>query len=160
MVRVRDFPLDEPNTAPVDTRPSVTGTAQQVMRLAGGPDGQFLAEVDETGRVQTVAGIVANNRAGSALDLAPGATATLVSFVAPAGYGVQGMVVWGDGDGLFWIEVAGEARYHLASNAVLSSRALTLPVPDLDGAEAIVALKVTNTAESTASYRGTLLGAI
>ena len=101
----------------------------------------------------------ANDAWGQASTVTPGSTATLASVIAPAGYVVMGLIGTGTGEGYFSVRVGSL----VVASGRIRSAAPTLDIALPNGiavaAGAQVVLAVTNEADATAAYEGTLLGA-
>ena len=145
------------STGDVFAADDVAGVKYPRSKIAFGVDG---AAVDvSSASPLPVAPPPALNQWGQALAVTAGATATLASVTAAAGYQVKGFSANGLGDGYFFVQVA--------SVTVLSGRirstapvfSLTLPNGINVSTGALVTLKVTNESGSTADYEATLLGA-
>lgn len=100
----------------------------------------------------------ASNTYGENAAVTPGATATLVSFNAPDGWGFQGMIAGGEADGKFLVQYDAATKYVSRTNIARRAGDLLLPSPDRTAGGTVVTIKVTNTGDVTAAYEATLLG--
>lgn len=98
------------------------------------------------------------NNYGTVLAVANGATGTIVTFVAPAGWRFAGFEAGGEGDGLFFVQFGVTTKYSRRTNIVNRHASVALPEPDATAGGQTVTLKVTNNSVDTADFEGTLLG--
>ena len=101
----------------------------------------------------------ANNAWGQALAQTAGATATIASLTAPAGYRVKGLVAHGTGDGYWFVQISSATVLSGRTRATAPMLVISLPDGISVATGSVVALKVTNESGSTADYEATLLGA-
>jgi hypothetical protein len=116
-------------------------------------------KVDGSATIQPVTSVAANNSYGQSLSLANGVTATLVNIASStAGYKIRGLNCTGNGDGYFFIQVAGVTILSGRTRWSHPTVYISLPNPVSVTTASAVTLKVTNESGSTADYEGTLLG--
>ena len=101
----------------------------------------------------------ADNIYGENGTVVSGATATLVTFSAPAGWRFYGIVGGGEADGKYLVQYDAATQYVSRTNIARRDPSFILPVPDPDAGGTVVTVKVTNTSGFTAAYEATLLGA-
>ena len=100
----------------------------------------------------------ANDSWGQSLSVTAGASATLASVTAPAGFQVKGFVAHGTGDGYFAVQVSGLTVLSGRTRSTMPTLVITLPDGIAVGTGAAVALTVKNESGSTSDYEATLLG--
>ena len=100
----------------------------------------------------------ANDSWGQSLSVTAGASVTLASITAPAGFQVKGFVAHGTGDGYFAVQVAGLTVLSGRTRSTMPTLVITLPDGIAAATGAAVTLTVTNESGSTSDYEATLLG--
>lgn len=135
----------------VQIRPDSTGKKIDTVQLSIG------GNTVERERVESVRNVAANTY-GADASVAPAATATLVTYAAPANWRFLGILGGGEVDGLFAVKFDGTTKYAIRTNIAQRQACFILPNPDAAGASTTVTVAVTNTGEATGIYEVTLLG--
>jgi hypothetical protein len=134
----------------------------QIIDASGNVIGSTAHAIDvniKSGVAVAVTLATANNSWGQSLAVTSGATSTIINIPSsPAGYQLKGFVVHGNGDGYFFVQVAGATVLSARTRSTLPAVVVTLPNGVAVATGSVVALKVTNESGSTADFEATLLG--
>lgn len=137
---------------------SVTGSNANIFDSAGNSldstSGSLNVAITSGGLTQSAA----NDSFGTTTSLADGSTATLVNIPSTTSYKLAGFSVTGNGDGYFFVQVAGATIISARTRFSQPSILVALPNPVAVADASTVALKVTNESGSTANFEGTLFG--